>query len=145
MNEITIGSLARAAGVNVETVRYYQRRGLLPEAGGRKGAYRVYGGTELARLRFIRRAQALGFTLEEISGLLALDEEADRERARAVARAKIADIDARIRQLEEVRAALHSLVTCCEHTDARAPCPILQALGGDPRDGSDAAVPKLPG
>lgn len=130
MSEITIGSLARAAGVGVETVRYYQRRGLLPQHGARKGAFRVYGSDELARLQFIRRAQALGFTLEEVSDLLALDEENDRERARVLAKAKVADVEARIRQLEDMRAALLSLVDCCEHTEAPAPCPILHTLAG---------------
>jgi len=140
MNEITIGTLARAAGVGVETVRYYQRRGLLPAASGKKGAFRVYGEPELARLRFIRRAQALGFTLDEIANLLALDEETDRESARAVARAKILDIESRIRQLKEVRTALQGLVACCENTDAPAPCPILRALGGGPEDASIGAA-----
>ena len=139
MNEITIGTLARAAGVGVETVRYYQRRGLLPAARGKKGAFRVYGQPEVARLRFIRRAQTLGFTLDEIAGLLALDEETDRAAARALARAKIIDIDLRIRRLEEVRTALHGLVACCEQTDAPAPCPILQALGGKPEDAPGGA------
>ncbi|NMG74862.1 MerR family transcriptional regulator [Aromatoleum diolicum] len=128
MNEITIGTLARSAGVGVETVRYYQRRGLLPPPTGRKGAFRVYGDAELARLRFIRRAQTLGFSLDEISDLLALDEESDRESARAFANAKIADVESRIRQLEEMRNALQSLVHCCEYTEAPAPCPILNAL-----------------
>lgn len=134
MNEMTIGTLARKADVGVETVRYYQRRGLLPEGSARKGAFRVYSASDLVRLRFIRRAQALGFSLDEIAGLLALDEESDRDRAREVAKAKIADVEARIRQLEDVRGALQHLVTCCEHTDAPAPCPILHALVGDEED-----------
>lgn len=128
MNTLTIGALAKSAGVGVETVRYYQRRGLLPANGTHRGAFRVYGGDEVARLRFIRRAQALGFSLDEISELLALDEETDRERARAFAQAKIADVESRIRQLEEMRSALQGLVSCCEHTEAPAPCPILHAL-----------------
>lgn len=128
MSEITIGTLARSAGVGVETVRYYQRRGLLSAPNGRKGAFRVYGDAELTRLRFIRRAQALGFSLDEIADLLALDEETDRENARAFAKAKIADIESRIRQLEDIRNALQGLVHCCEHTEAPAPCPILHAL-----------------
>ncbi|MCK9985608.1 MAG: MerR family transcriptional regulator, mercuric resistance operon regulatory protein [Azoarcus sp.] len=128
MNDLTIGALAKSAGVGVETVRYYQRRGLLPPNGAHKGAFRVYGYDELARLRFIRRAQTLGFSLDEVSDLLALDEETDRERARAFARAKIADVESRIRQLEEMRNALQGLVSCCEHTEAPAPCPILHAL-----------------
>jgi len=130
-SEITIGTLARSAGVGVETVRYYQRRGLLATAGTKKGAFRVYGDPELARLRFIRRAQTLGFKLDEIASLLALDEETDRETARALARAKIADVEERIRQLQSVHSALQELVSCCEHTEAPAPCPILRTLGGE--------------
>lgn len=128
MNTLTIGALAKSAGVGVETVRYYQRRGLLPANGTHRGAFRVYGSDEVARLRFIRRAQALGFSLDEVSELLALDEETDRDRARAFAQAKIADVESRIRQLEEMRSALQGLVSCCEHTEAPAPCPILHAL-----------------
>lgn len=138
MSEFTIGTLARAADVGVETVRYYQRRGLLPEAGERRGAFRVYGQPELARLRFIRRAQALGFSLEEISTLMSLDEEQDREAARRHAQLKIADISSRIRQLEGMRAALESLLTCCQHTEAPAPCPILHALSEPDSDTSPA-------
>jgi MerR family mercuric resistance operon transcriptional regulator len=134
MSEITIGTLARSAGVGVETVSYYQRRGLLPEPAGRKGAFRVYGEAEVVRLRFIRRAQALGFSLEEISSLLALDEETDRESARALAKTKIADVEARIRQLQEVLRALRGLVNSCEHTGAPEPCPILHTLGGVPQN-----------
>ncbi|NMF97302.1 MerR family DNA-binding protein [Aromatoleum toluolicum] len=132
MNDLTIGALAKSAGVGVETVRYYQRRGLLSPNGAHKGAFRVYGNDELARLRFIRRAQSLGFSLDEVADLLALDEETDRERARAFAQSKIADVESRIRQLTEMRSALQGLVSCCEHTEAPAPCPILHALANSP-------------
>lgn len=132
MNDLTIGALAKSAGVGVETVRYYQRRGLLSPNGAHKGAFRVYGDDELARLRFIRRAQSLGFSLDEVADLLALDEETDRERARAFAQSKIADVESRIRQLTEMRSALQGLVSCCEHTEAPAPCPILHALANSP-------------
>lgn len=143
MNSVTIGTLARSAGVGVETVRYYQRRGLLPESASRKGAFRVYGDAELARLRFIRRAQTLGFSLDEIADLLALDHESDRENARALAKSKIASVEERIRQLEDVRNALQELVNCCEHTEAPAPCPILRALGGE-RGGSETGSETIP-
>ncbi|THF64375.1 MerR family transcriptional regulator [Pseudothauera rhizosphaerae] len=128
---LTIGRLASAAGVGVETVRYYQRRGLIGAPAARRGAFRVYDADALSRLHFIRRAQTLGFSLDEIAELLALDEERDRDKARAFAQAKIADIESRIHRLEEVRAALQGLVHCCEHTAAPAPCPILQAFGSD--------------
>jgi len=129
--EFTIGALARRAGVGVETVRYYQRRGLLAEPQQTRGAYRVYGEAELARLRAIRRAQQLGFSLEEIDGLLALNADTDRDHAREAAQAKIALIDSRIRQLHEMRDALAELVDCCRHTSAPSPCPILRALSTD--------------
>ncbi|AVZ79719.1 MerR family transcriptional regulator [Zoogloeaceae bacteirum Par-f-2] len=126
----TIGRLAAAAGVGVETVRYYQRRGLIGAPSGRHGAFGLYDAQTLSRLRFIRRAQALGFSLDEIAGLLALDEERDRDTARALAQAKIDNIEQRIRQLQAMRSALVSLVHCCEHTEAPNPCPILRALDG---------------
>lgn len=126
--QLTIGGLAKAADVGVETIRYYQRRGLLREPSDTRGAYRVYGEVELARLRAIRRAQQLGFSLDEIDALLALNEERDRRRAREAAQAKITLIDARISQLQAMRAALAELVQCCEQTDEPAPCPILRAL-----------------
>ncbi|THF65824.1 MerR family transcriptional regulator [Pseudothauera nasutitermitis] len=138
---LTIGRLAAAAGVGVETVRYYQRRGLIGAPVRHKGAFGLYGDDTLQRLRFIRRAQTLGFSLEEIDGLLALDEERDRDKARALAQAKIADIEARLRQLEDVRGALLGLVHCCEHSSAPAPCPILQALGEGPGS-ADHPVPQ---
>lgn len=139
MSHYTIGTLARAAGVGVETIRYYQRRGLLAEPSLRRGAYRAYGEADLARLRAIRRAQQLGFALEEIDELLSLNDERDRIKARTLAQAKAALIESRIRQLSEMRDALLALVNCCEHTAAPAPCPILAALAGNPEaSGRDA-------
>ena len=136
MSHYTIGALARAAGVGVETIRYYQRRGLLAEPTLRRGAYRAYGEADLARLRAIRRAQQLGFALEEIDELLSLNNERDRAKARALAQTKAALIESRIRQLSEMRDALQALVSCCEHTAAPAPCPILAALAGNTPSGS---------
>lgn len=135
MKSLTIGALAKEAGVGVETIRYYQRRGLLSEQGPRQGAYRVYQAPELARLRFIRRAQTLGFSLDEIGGLLSLDEAEDRVAARTMAKARLAEVETRIRQLQEIREALSALVNSCEHTESPAPCPILHTLAesGEPR------------
>ncbi|NMG34547.1 MerR family transcriptional regulator [Azoarcus sp. TTM-91] len=124
----TIGTLARAAQVNVETIRYYQRRGLLPRPAVVGGGYRTYSETDLARLRAIKRAQHLGFSLEEIETLLSLNEETDRVKARNLAQDKVSLIDARIVQLMEMRNALAELVDCCRHGDTAAPCPILRAL-----------------
>lgn len=131
MRTYTIGALAKAAEVGVETVRYYQRRALLDAPEKRDGGYRRYGEAELSRLRAIRRAQQLGFALDEIAELLALNEETDRDKARGLAQAKIDLIEARMRQLGEMRDALRELVQCCHATEAPAPCPILKALSRD--------------
>jgi MerR family mercuric resistance operon transcriptional regulator len=129
---LTIAGLARAGGVGVETVRYYQRRGLIEtprrdDGAGHGGAIRHYGDAHVRRLRFIRAAQAAGFTLEQIGELLALDATHDRDRARALAREQIAALDARIAALEDARAALHKLARACGEGDA-GPCPILTAF-----------------
>src|SRR3982750_2945661 len=107
MAEMTIAKLARAAGVGVETVRYYQRRGLMPvpRAIG-DSAYRHYDAAHLQRLRFIRRAQAAGFTLEEIGELLSLDRTAERPRVRELAGARLAALDAQMAEIEAARTAL---------------------------------------
>ncbi len=128
----TIGELARRAGVNVQTVRYYERRSLLDEPTRRESGYRVYDASVLQRLRFIRRAQELGFTLDEISDLLALRME-PRTTAGVVkerAERKIAEIDERIHDLERIRDALAHLAGRCR--GGRGPtgdCPLLEALG----------------
>ena len=128
----TIAGFARAGDVGVETVRYYQRRGLLetPErrggsAGG--GSVRRYGQEDVQRLRFIRSAQAAGFTLDEVAELLALDATEDRLRARSMARERIAALDARITELESARNALRRLAHECGASDA-GPCPIIKAF-----------------
>ena len=122
-----IGGLAKAAGVGVETVRYYQRRGLLPEPARPPGEVRRYGEEDAKRLRFIRSAQAAGFTLNEIKELLDLDASDDRARARELARARIAAIDEKIAQLSQARDALAGLATACA-SKRGGPCPILKAF-----------------
>ena len=123
---LTIGALAREARVGVETIRYYQRRGLL--ATPRRGeGVRRYGEDALQRLRFIRSAQAAGFSLEEVGELLALDASHDRARARALAKARIAALDAKIAELEAARNALRRLARECS-ANSRGPCPILAAF-----------------
>jgi MerR family mercuric resistance operon transcriptional regulator len=126
-NSDTIGGLARAAGVGVETVRYYQRRGLLPEPARPHGEIRRYGGKDLRRLRFIRSAQAAGFTLQEIKQLLDLDASDDRARARELAAVRVAALDAKIVELKEARDALAALAAACAKK-GRGPCPILSAF-----------------
>jgi MerR family mercuric resistance operon transcriptional regulator len=123
----TIGGLAKAAGVGVETVRYYQRRGLLPEPPRPPGEVRRYGDEDVRRLRFIRSAQAAGFTLAEIKELLDLDASDDRARARELARARVAALDEKIAQMREARDALAGLATACAKKRA-GPCPILSAF-----------------
>ena len=132
MNVMTIAGLAKAGGVGVETVRYYQRRGLLaepPRSGGTGlgGGVRRYGEVDVRRLRFIRSAQGAGFTLEEIAELLALDASNDRARARALATGRIAALDARIAELEQARASLTRLADSCA-AGKRGPCPIIAAF-----------------
>ena len=120
----TIGGLAKAAGVGVETVRYYQRRGLLPEPARPPGEVRRYGDRDVKRLRFIRSAQTAGFTLNEIKELLDLDASDDRARARELARARVAALDEKIEQLRQAREALAGLATACASKRGWA-CPIL--------------------
>lgn len=120
-----IGDLARQGGVSVETIRFYQRRGLLPEPPRGEGARR-YTEDDLERLRSIRAAQTAGFTLEEIATLLGLDHD-DRTAARALAEARIAAIDEKIATLKTMRSALKTLVRECAHGE-EGPCPILGAF-----------------
>ena len=129
---LTIGKLAQAGGVGVETVRYYQRRGLMATPArsggdGWGGGVRHYGEGDLRRLKFIRAAQGAGFTLEEIGELLALEQGDDRVRVRHLARQRIDALDAKIAQMTETRAALARLADQCAASDV-GPCPILTAF-----------------
>ena len=133
MSAMTISQLARAGGVGVETVRFYQRRGLVsdpkPQRGGGAPGRRHYGPDELRRLRFVRSAQRAGFTLEEIGRLIELDRTDDRPTAQAMARERIAALDARIAELEVSRDALARLARDCAG-GGQGPCPILAAFDG---------------
>ena len=132
MAAMSISQLARSAGVGVETVRYYQRRGLLadprPQKTGASGI-RHYGPDEARRLRFVRSAQAAGFTLEEIAELLRLDSTDDRPRAREMARGRIAALDAKIAELEKARQSLARLAKDCA-AGGKGPCPIIASFEG---------------
>lgn len=132
MQPLTIGEVARRAGVGVETVRFYERQGLLEEPERRASGYRQYDGEAVDVLRFIRRAKELGFTLKEIKGLLGLrlDASATRAEVREQARAKVADIEARIADLQRMRDVLQKLVRKCHGDGAASGCPILEALQG---------------
>jgi MerR family mercuric resistance operon transcriptional regulator len=130
--QLTIGKLASAGDVGVETIRYYQRRGLMDTPArsggdGWGGGVRRYDENDLRRLKFIRSAQASGFTLEEIAELLALEESDDRVRVRGLARQRIDVLDAKIAQMTETRAALARLADQCAASD-KGPCPILAAF-----------------
>ena len=130
--QLTIGKLAAAGDVGVETVRYYQRRGLLdmPARSGGDGwggGIRRYDADDVRRLKFIRSAQASGFTLDEISELLALEASDDRVRVRTLARQRIDVLDEKIVQMTTTRAALARLADQCAASD-KGPCPILAAF-----------------
>ncbi|MEO5939096.1 MAG: MerR family DNA-binding protein [Sphingomonas sp.] len=129
MTAMTIGKLAAAGGVGVETVRYYQRRKLLnePSRDGLYGGVRRYDDGDVRRLRFIRAAQSAGFTLDQIGELLDLDARDDRAQARALARDRIAALDARIADLTAARDALAKLARECSKAGP-GPCPILTAF-----------------
>ena len=123
---LTIGELAAAGGVGVETIRFYQRKGLL-QTPAREGGIRRYGREDVRRLRFIRQAQAAGFTLEEIRELLDLDAGEDRSRARELAKTRVEALDARIADLQRTRDALRRLASACAEGSA-GPCPILASF-----------------
>ena len=128
----TIGELARDAGVHVETVRYYERRGLLKQP-RRASGWRRYDEEALRALQFVKRAQELGFSLDEVSQLLSLrssSSERTCNRVRVRAEAKLADIDAKIRDLTAIRATLEQLARACPNDGPAGQCPILGAIGG---------------
>ena len=127
---LTIGRLAKAADVGVETIRYYQERALLsvPEA---RGTYRQYPVAVIDRIRFIKRAQELGFTLDEIAGLLSLQDGIDRRSIRAIAAARVEQIEAKLADLQRMRRTLRHLLHECEHTKANMPCPIIESIASE--------------
>ena len=125
---LTIAGVARAAGVGVETVRYYERRGLVSQPKRGAGSYRHYQPDHVQRIRFIKRAQDLGFTLQEIASLLRLEDGADRRSIRRIAEARLEETRRRIADLKRIESVLgHLLQDCATH--ARAPrCPIIAAI-----------------
>ncbi|RYD89218.1 MerR family transcriptional regulator [Noviherbaspirillum suwonense] len=127
---MTIGRLAKAANVGVETVRYYQQRNLLPVSETLSGAYRIYSIDLVDRIRFIKRAQELGFSLEEISIFLQLGDGTDRHAVRSVASERLIQIQEKIADLKKMEATLFSLVQECKETGQARACPIIAALRG---------------
>ncbi|MBA2467167.1 MAG: MerR family transcriptional regulator [Sphingomonas sp.] len=126
LSSVTIGKLAAAGGVGVETIRFYQRRGLL-EQPTRASGVRRYGSEDLRRLKFIRQAQTAGFTLEQIGELLDLNASEDRNRARELARGRIEALTSKILELERARDALQRLAKKCGDGSS-GPCPILTSF-----------------
>jgi MerR family mercuric resistance operon transcriptional regulator len=126
LQSYTIGQLAAEAGVNVETIRYYQRRRLLPKPQRALGRARRYGSGEVTRLRFIKCAQRLGFTLKEIDELLELLEPMSCSKTRTIAAAKLRQVDERIRELQALRAEFKGLIVQCDTNADDARCPIIE-------------------
>jgi Hg(II)-responsive transcriptional regulator len=127
---MTIGEVAARANVNVQTVRYYERRGLLPAPPRSTSGYRQYDADNVARIRFIKHAQALGFSLNDISELLALrvHPSSNCQEVLHHAEIKLLDIDERIEALRSMRRSLLSLASACRDQRATSECPILEAL-----------------
>lgn len=130
MQTLTIGKAAKLAGVGIDTVRFYERERLLPEVPRSQSGYRLYSADDVGRLRFIRRAKTLGFTLEEISELLTLSKQNDRgvKGVKTAAQAKLARVEETLRGLQRVRAGLKKLIADCPGHGALGACPILKAL-----------------
>jgi MerR family mercuric resistance operon transcriptional regulator len=126
-NRLTIGQAARAAGVGIETIRYYERLGLISKPARPQGGYRHYPAEALARLRFIKRAQDLGFTLKEIRNLLQLGDRRCSD-TRTLAAEKLATIEQRMQQLQAMQRALQELITGCDQGACRPRCNIVASL-----------------
>jgi len=128
-----IGELARSAGVNIDTVRYYERQSVLPAPQRMASGYRQYDRDDVARLRFVRRAKALGFTLGEVRDLLKISDhrEDDMAAMKAAAGEKLADVESKLAELTSIRDGLKTLVDACPGHGALAQCPILHALAED--------------
>ena len=129
---LRIGALAKAADVNVETIRYYQRVGLMPTPALPPGGQREYPAAMVDRLRFIRRAQQLGFTLEEIADLLKLESGADRVSVRRIATARLTQIHSRLTDLQRMAHSLQHLLDVCAKAPGRHRCPIIKAITEQP-------------
>lgn len=129
--ELTIGRLAEEAGVNVETIRYYQRRGLMAEPDKPMGGQRRYDAQAIKRVRFIKRAQVLGFTLDDVGSLLVLDEAGDCAETRELAAHKLQVIEEKLANLKAMRKALTALLHQCDTGRTGGGCPIIHALVAD--------------
>lgn len=126
--ELTIGAVAQAAGVNVETIRFYQRRGLLAAPDRPYGSIRRYRWNDVARIRFVKSAQRLGFSLDQIAELLRLEDGTHCDQARDLAEAKLHDVHAKLEDLRRMEAALSKLVRRCRTQNGSVCCPLIAAL-----------------
>ena len=126
--QLTIGAFAKAAGVNVETIRFYQRSGLLREPRKPLGGIRRYGEDDVARVKFVKAAQRLGFTLDEVAGLLTLDDGAHCSEARTLAELKLRSVREKLADLQRMEYALASVVRECRANRGRVSCPLIAAL-----------------
>lgn len=145
MQSFTIGQVARASGIGIETIRFYEREGILSPPARRSSGYRQFDENAIVRLRFIKQAQRLGFTLREIKELLALkiDPDCSRAKVRERAMAKVEDIDARIKELKRMKRALAPLIVACDGKGALEGCPILVAMNSElPPQGSSSSSRK---
>lgn len=133
MKDLTIGQLARTARVNVETIRFYERRGLIPEPPRRESGYRQYAEDAVSRIQFIKRAKELGFSLKEISELLSLRVDPDTTCGDVKKRAevKIVEVEEKIGELQRIKKALTKLVTLCRGGGPTSECPIMEALNSE--------------
>lgn len=125
---LTIGAFADAAGVNVETIRFYQRKGLIAEPPRAYGTIRRYTASDVERVKFVKAAQRLGFSLEEIAGLLSLDDGTQCGEARDLAEQKLADVRSRLADLRRIETVLAKLVRDCCATHGTVSCPLISAL-----------------
>jgi MerR family mercuric resistance operon transcriptional regulator len=135
--DLTIGAFAKAAGVNVETIRFYQRKGLLPEPDKPYGSIRRYGETDVTRVRFVKSAQRLGFSLDEVAELLKLDDGAHCEEASGLAEHKLKDVREKMADLARMEAVLSELVCACHLRQGNVSCPLIASLQG----GASPATP----
>jgi len=129
-NTLSIGAFAEAAGVNLETIRFYQRKGLLSEPAKPYGGIRRYGKADVARVRFVKSAQRLGFSLDEVAGLLALDDGQHCDQARQLGEQKLADVRAKLADLHRIEAVLSTLVDNCCASRGSMSCPLIASLQG---------------
>ena len=131
MKTMTIGRLAKQAGLNIDTIRFYERRGLMPPPARRSSGYREYDAAEVGRLNFIRRAKRLGFSLDEIAELLVLSSGTDMAAIREAATAKLLEVEKRIKEMQRIRQGLKVVIEKCPGHGSPADCPIVSSLSGN--------------